>query len=160
MPTKKAVILGIDPGYDRIGWAIGETNKAKPKIISFGCIETQRNSTLSQRYQQIEAELTEIIKKHQPDALAIEQLFFARNTTTALKVAEARGVILSCCARHQLEIFEYHPNKIKLTTTGHGKADKKAMEKMVRLQLDLPDEKIIDDTIDALAIILTHSVLY
>ncbi len=152
------IILGIDPGYDRLGWAIGRSQRQTPEVLAYGCIQTKKINDLAQRYLSLEEQLTEIIEKWQPTQLAIETLYFARNKNTALKVSESRGVVLSCCARHQLEIFEYHPNTIKLTTTGHGKADKKAVEKMVRLQLKLKDEKIIDDAIDALAIVLTHTV--
>lgn len=152
------VILGIDPGYDRLGWAIGRGERQTPEILAYGCLRTKKTKDLAQRYLSLEKQLTNLIERWQPTQLAIETLYFARNKNTALKVSESRGVVLSCCARHQLEIFEYHPNTIKLTAAGHGQADKKAVEKMIRLQFKLKDEKIIDDAIDALAIVLTHSV--
>jgi len=153
------ITLGIDPGYDRIGWAIGEGFGSKPRIINFGCIQTNKKDTLFKRYQAIENELQEIIEKYQPHELAIETLFFSRNKTTALQVSEARGVILSCATRNSLNIFEYYPNQIKLTVTGNGQANKAAVEKMIRLQLDIPPVKIIDDAIDAIGIVLTHAIL-
>lgn len=149
-------IIGIDPGYDRLGWAVGENTKGKWNIADFGCIQTAKSDTLVQRYSQINTELSEIISEHKPDQAAVETLFFSVNKKTALQVSEARGVILSCLIQNNIEIFEYNPNQIKLTVTGYGNADKKAVEKMVRLQLPIPKIKIIDDAIDALAIMMTH----
>jgi len=153
------ITLGIDPGYDRIGWAIGKGLDSKPEIISFGCIQTNKKDSLFQRYQALEQQLQKIIDQYHPQDLAIETLFFSKNKTTALKVSEARGVILSCCTRNKLNIAQYHPNQIKLTVTGSGQANKIAMEKMVRLQLNIPPVKIIDDAIDAIGIVLTHAIL-
>jgi crossover junction endodeoxyribonuclease RuvC len=156
--TGSNTTLAIDPGYDRIGWAVGQTNGDKPKIAAFGCIQTIKTDSLTKRYKHLEDELLGIIKDYNPNTLAIETLFFSKNTTTALKVAEARGIIIGCCVRHGMDVTEYNPGTIKLAVTGNGKADKRAMEKMVRLQMALPTEKIIDDAIDALAILLTHSI--
>lgn len=153
------IILGIDPGFDRIGWAIGQKQNGKIVISACDCIVTKRAETLPERYQAIEHELNQIIEQHHPTELAIEKLFFARNTTTALQVSEARGVILSCAIRHGLVIEEHHPNTIKLTVTGVGNADKTAVEKMVRLQVTLPPIKLIDDTIDAIAAVMTHLII-
>lgn len=156
--NNEPIILGIDPGYDRLGWAIGRGLNQTPQILAYGCLQTKSGDSLSQRYLSLDKQLTQILEKWQPTQLAIETLFFSKNKTTALKVSESRGVVLSCCARHGLKIFEYHPNQIKLAAAGHGHADKRAVEKMVRLQLKLKNEKIIDDAIDALAIVLTHAV--
>ena len=152
-------ILGIDPGYDRIGWAINKGLGSKPEGINFGCIQTNKEDSIFDRYQDIELQLQKIISQYKPDVLAIETLFFSKNKTTALKVSEARGVILSCCTRNKLNIYEYHPNQIKLTVTGNGQANKAAVEKMIRLQLDIPSVKIIDDAIDAIGIAMTHAIL-
>jgi crossover junction endodeoxyribonuclease RuvC len=156
--NNQLIILGIDPGYDRIGWAIGKGLGSKPEIIDFGCIQTDKTKDLSDRYQSIENQLQKIIEQYQPHELAIETLFFSKNKKTALQVSEARGIILSCCTRNKLGIFEYYPNQIKLTVTGNGQANKAAMEKMIRLQLNIPRKKIIDDAIDAIGIVLTHAV--
>ncbi len=152
-------LLGIDPGYDRVGWAIGQVNGAKIAVLGFGCIETDKNQTLIQRYQQIDTQLQEILEQFQPVEAAIESLFFFKNQTTAMHVSEARGVIISCLFRHQVGFAEYTPLQIKQAVTGFGRADKKAVEKMVRLQLGLTqtNEKILDDTMDALAILITHA---
>lgn len=158
MNTKNKIILGIDPGYDRLGWAICQKEGTHLKVLEYGCIQTQAKDELYQRYQALITKLTEIIDRWQPQDLAIEKLYFSRNTTTAIKVAETRGLIITLALQKQLQITDYNPNQIKVAATGYGKADKKAVEKMVRLQLNLKNTKIIDDTLDALAICLTHSV--
>ncbi len=152
------IILGIDPGYDRLGWAVGRAQNGSAEIFDFGCIMTKKTDQLEVRYQDLEAQLQAIINQHHPQVLAIETLFFSKNISTALQVSETRGIIISVCYRHQLEIKQHNPNTIKLTVTGDGRADKKAVEKMVRLQLKLPTQHIIDDAIDALAIVLTEAV--
>ena len=149
------MIIAIDPGYDRIGWAVGIKHQTQTKIIEYGLIQTNRNYTLHQRYQQISDQLIKVISKLQPTVCAIEKLFFARNKTTALKVAEARGVIINTCQNLGLSVYEYSPNEVKLAVAGSGGADKVAVEKMLRLQLNLTKEKMIDDITDALAILVT-----
>lgn len=156
------IILGIDPGFDRIGWAIGQAQGSTINILDFNCIQTSKTESLVDRYQQIDTDLTAVLHKYQPTEAAIESLFFAKNQTSAMHVAEARGVIISCLFRQQIPYAEYTPLQIKQAVTGYGRADKPAVEKMVRLQLKLPvipgqSAKIIDDTLDALAIVLTHA---
>lgn len=155
MSMNNQVVLGIDPGFDRIGWAVGGEQNSTIAVTDCGCIITSRAQSLPERYQNIDTELSQIIQQYHPTHLAIEKLFFAKNSTTALHVSEARGVILSCAIRHGLVVTEHHPNTIKLTVTGVGNADKVAVEKMVRLQVKLPSTKLVDDTIDAVAILMT-----
>ncbi|MFH2022646.1 MAG: crossover junction endodeoxyribonuclease RuvC [Patescibacteria group bacterium] len=161
MPVKTppAIILGIDPGYDRIGWAVGQKKAQSIEVLGYGLIQTDSKTKLSQRYQQIQQELSQVIKQYQPQICAIEKLFFAQNKTTALKVSEARGVIVITAISHHLAIREFSPQKIKLCVTGYGKADKKAVTKMLRIQLKLPAGKLIDDVTDALAVVLTASFM-
>ncbi len=157
---QKPMILAIDPGYDRVGWAVGKClHRGKIEAHSFGCITTSKQVALEQRYLKLQKDLLEIIDTHSCNVLAIETLYFSKNTTTALKVSEARGVILATCAAKNLTIREYNPGTIKSAVTGNGRADKKAMAKMIQLQLKIPTEKVIDDAIDALGILLTHSLL-
>ncbi|HEX9817920.1 MAG TPA: crossover junction endodeoxyribonuclease RuvC [Patescibacteria group bacterium] len=150
------VILGIDPGYDRVGWAVGEVRGQTWLTIHHGCLKTSKAQTLFERYRQIAQELSAIIKTHQPTILAIESLFFFKNQKTALKVSEARGVIINTCLNHDLDIAEFTPLQIKQAVTGYGRADKNSVEKMLRLELKLTEHKIIDDTIDALAVMMTY----
>lgn len=149
-------ILGIDPGYDRLGWAVGTFNGQKWTKLVYSCIETPKKLELFDRYKMLQTELTKVIKNYQPQVAAIENLFFSKNQKTAMRVSEARGIIISTCFTENLNVYEFNPMQIKQAVTGYGKADKKAVEKMVRLQLNLPKEKIIDDTIDALAVMMTY----
>jgi crossover junction endodeoxyribonuclease RuvC len=153
------MIIGLDPGYDRLGWAVGQKNGNHWQNLSFGCIQTSKKDNLFDRYLQMNNELQLILDRCKPQSSAIETLFFSVNKKTALIVSEARGVVLSCLIRNKIEISEYHPVKIKLNLTGYGKADKKAVEKMVRMELGLT-EPIIDDAIDALAIMIMHQSQY
>jgi crossover junction endodeoxyribonuclease RuvC len=153
----KRIIIALDPGYDRCGYAIGLLEGNKKTILDFGIISTDKNLSLYLRFQQLSDQLDALLTKFQPQEAAMENLFLQKNHKTALSVSEARGVIMSCFFRAHLTLAQYTPLQIKQATTGFGRADKKAVEKMVRLELHLPPErKIIDDTIDALACFLTH----
>lgn len=157
----QCVILAIDPGYDRMGWAIGTTSLKlggiKPvELIEYGYLQTDKQDSHEARYLTIFNYVEQLIKEYKPTELALETLFFSRNQTTAMKVAEIRGITIIACLKAGLTIHQYNPGTVKLTVTGHGKADKKAIEKMVRLEFKLIDEKIMDDALDAIAILLTH----
>ena len=152
------VILGIDPGYGRLGWAVVVVANSGWKTIKFGCIQTSKSTPLLDRYSQLEQALEKIIQANQPTEAAVETLFFSNNVKTAMQVAETRGIILACLLRHHIKITQYNPMQIKETVTGNGRADKKAVEKMVRLEFKLKPEKILDDAIDALAAVLTHRI--
>lgn len=148
------VILGIDPGFDRIGVAVLH----KEEVLFSTCIVTDRKLTHSKRLLQIGEGIRKIINKWGPDNLAIESLFFNQSVTNAMKVSEARGVIIYEAEQAGLEIFEYSPQAIKIAVTGYGKADKKQMEIMVRKLVTLPAKsaKKLDDEIDAIALCITH----
>ncbi len=152
-------VIAIDPGYDRVGWAILSVKKRAITYISAGCIQTDKKQTLFQRYQQIVAELAPILSTHQPEDLAIETLFFAKNTSTALHVSEARGIIIATALAAGCQVYEYAPNQVKLSVTGTARADKQAVAKMVIHQINekLPP-KLLDDAIDAIAIGITHAL--
>ncbi len=155
-------IIGIDPGYDRVGWCVGAALGSELKLIDVGCIETTKKLALTQRYQEIDQQLQEIVEKYTPTEAALESLFFAKNVTTAMHVSEARGVILSVFFRSQLSCYEYTPLQIKQSVTGYGRADKSAVERMVEMQLgsqlkQLNKPKLLDDALDAMAIVLTHA---
>lgn len=152
-------ILGIDPGYDRVGWAVVAPANQKPQVLAYGCVQTKKTDNVILRYLHITKEITEVLRQHTPSEVAIESLFFSKNQKTAIRVSEARGVVIACVLPFVSSIAEYTPNQVKQVVTGYGNADKLAVEKMVRMQLALPAEKIIDDTIDAIAIAFTHSFL-
>lgn len=151
-------ILGIDPGFDRVGVAILEKDGTKEMLLYSTCIVTSKKDAFDKRLLVIGKELETILKKYEPSELAIEKLFFAKNQTTAMNVAEARGVILYLSALHSLSIHEYSPPQIKVAVTGYGRATKDdvtyMIPKIVKLSLE---KKILDDEIDAIAIALTHS---
>lgn len=166
MPSSLRTILGIDPGFDRVGWAVMKQVSGQTQLIDCGCIVTNRKLSRFQRYQEIEQQLTQIIQVYAPSVVGIEQLYAARNTTTVIPVAEARGIIIACLLRAALEIHELNPSTVKSAVTGHGRADKQAMKKMVLLQLgSIPTQlrikldKTLDDTIDAIGIALTATTL-
>lgn len=151
-------VIGIDPGYDRLGWAIAQVEGTNWHSLKIDCIQTNRKQSLFQRYEQIMKDLDDIIQQYEPDEAAIESLFFFKNKKTALKVSEARGIIISQFLKNGQRISEYTPLEIKEAVTGYGRADKKAVEKMVRLEFGSFKKDIIDDAIDALAVIMTHQI--
>ncbi|MBU1033831.1 crossover junction endodeoxyribonuclease RuvC [Patescibacteria group bacterium] len=149
------IIIGIDPGYDRVGLAIGQKDGQSWQIMAHACIQTDKKNHLFARYAQIAEELEKLIVKYKVTEAGIESLFWFKNKSTALDVSEARGIIIATLLRQGIKISEYTPLQIKQSLTGYGRADKKAVEKMVRMELALED-KIIDDTIDALATMICH----
>lgn len=148
-------ILGIDPGIERIGIAIIEKNLGKEEYIFSECFKTSSKLSQYERLVLIAHEIEAIIKKYNPGGLAIEKLYFEKNTKTAMSVAEARGVILFSCAQKKLQIFEYTPLQIKVAVTGYGKSDKKAIMQMIPKIIKIPNQKMIDDEMDAIAIAIT-----
>jgi len=154
IPTRSKTVLGIDPGFDRIGAAILDENK----VLYSCCIETDRGLLHAERLFEIGMAIKKIIKKWKPAALAIESLFFNQNITNALKVSEARGVILYEASMAGLKTYEYSPQAVKIAVTGYGKADKIQMEMMVRRLVNLPKKssKRLDDEVDAIALGITH----
>ncbi len=150
--------MGIDPGFDRLGWAVGQTlARGKINLLSFGLINTDKEDDLLARYAQIDRELTALLQEFKPDEASIETLFFFKNQKTVMQVAESRGVILSALLRAKARVYQYTPRQIKAAVAGNGAADKKGVEKLLRLQFNLPDDgEVIDDTYDALAALLTH----
>ena len=153
------IIIGIDPGYDRLGWAVGQSGHNGWQILDQGCIITNRQGQIEERYQQILTDLAAIIERYHQEEAAIETLFWFKNQTTAMQVSEARGLIMATLLRAGLKISQYTPLQIKQAVTGYGRADKKAVEKMVRLELAIDQNRakdILDDTFDALALLLCH----
>lgn len=155
-------IIGIDPGTGILGFGVIEfpdaksKNRSAPKIIDGGVIATPKNTALATRLVDIFDGLTEVIETTRPDVVSIEKLFFTKNITTAISVAEARGVVILAAAQHDIPVAEYTPNEIKKTLTGYGSADKKQVQEMVRLELKLSEIPRPDDAADALAAAITH----
>ena len=150
-------ILGIDPGFERLGVAILEKNKddKKEKIIFSECFKTSAKLEFHERLSLIGAEVKNVIKKYKPKILAIETLFLTTNHKTVMHVAEARGVVVYEAASSGLKIFEASPPQIKIATTGYGRASKEQVMKMVKILVKMDNSKTSDDELDAIAIALT-----
>ncbi|MEI6316584.1 MAG: crossover junction endodeoxyribonuclease RuvC [bacterium] len=148
-------ILGIDPGIERVGIAVVEKINGKEHYLFSECFKTSAKLSHYERLLLIGREISEVIAKYNPDALAIEKLFFETNTKTAMSVAEARGMMLYVCTNANLKIFEYTPLEIKVAVTGYGKSNKHGVMHMVPKLIKLPDRNMIDDEVDAIAIVLT-----
>lgn len=148
-------ILGIDPGYGRVGWGIIQGHGANWEYIAHGCIETDKRYSFAKRLLQIEHELEVIIRTYQPTFSAVEQIFFVKNITTGIDVSQARGVILLTLAHYKVPIAELTPTQIKQALTGHGNAKKKQVQTMVQRELKMNELPTQDDAADALAVAIT-----
>ncbi len=151
-------IIGIDPGTGILGFGVIEVIRGKPKLIDAGVIRTPVHEDDAVRLLTIYEELTDIIKQTSPEEMAVEKLFFAQNVTTAMTVAQARGVVLLTGMQAGLKIAEYTPLQIKQAVTGYGRAEKKQIQEMVRVILGLKEAPQPDDCADALAAAITHSM--
>lgn len=150
------IILGIDPGYAIVGYGVIEKdNKGKCKVLDYGAINTPKEEDFPVRLAMIHDGMKCLISKFKPDAVAVEELFFNQNITTGIAVAEARGVILCSAIQAVPRVFEFTPMQIKLSITGDGKADKKAVQFMTKTILGLHSIPKPDDAADALAVALT-----
>lgn len=154
------IILGIDPGIARVGWAVIETARPTLKTIAFGCIETDKSDLPELRLQQIHKAILLLCKKFRPDCMSVEDLFFATNAKTAIGVGQSRGVILLTASMAKIPVVSYTPLAVKRAITGDGKADKKQIASMVVRTLKLTHAPKLDDTADALAIAMTHAYSY
>jgi crossover junction endodeoxyribonuclease RuvC len=152
--TKKR-ILGIDPGFGRMGWGVIEGRKDQWQYIAHGCIETDKKKSFVERLEILYAELSDVIKVYAPAHSAVEDLYFNKNVTTAVQVAQARGVILLTLSQAGLGISEVTPLQVKQAVTGYGRADKGQVQKMVQMLLCLKEKPKQDDAVDALAVALT-----
>lgn len=153
------IILGLDPGTARLGWGVIDTGDrhdvSKATCIAYGCLTTDKSQTDSQRLVALANGLETLMKQYTPDVVGVELLFFFRNKTTVMPVAQARGVILLTIERMGLTLREFTPMQIKQALTGYGRADKVQIQEMVTRLLRLPGVPKPDDAADALAIALT-----
>ena len=151
------IILGIDPGYAIVGYGVVAYNSSRFSVVEYGAVTTEAGLPFTSRLLQIFDELCKIIERVHPDALSIEKLFFNTNTTTAIDVAQARGVILLAAKKHNIPVYEYTPLQVKSAVTGYGRAEKKQVMDMVKNLLRLEKIPKPDDTADALAIAVCHA---
>ncbi len=163
------IIIGIDPGVALVGYAVISTTKhksqrqdknEKPRVVDFGCITTTTSSSIGERLEIIHCEVLKLIKKHKPDLVAVENLFFFKNVKTALPVSQAKGVILLAIAKHKIPVLEFTPLQMKMTVVGYGRAEKKQVQEMTKRLLDLSafdvkeKDRKKDDAFDALGVAL------
>ncbi len=155
MPTRPIRVLGIDPGFGRVGFGVVEYNQGKIQYVAHGLIETSPKKKFADRLVYIHDHIKKIVLQYKPELAGVEELFFSKNVTTAIQVAQARGVILLTLAQENLPLEECTPLQVKQALTGYGRAEKDQVQKMVSMILSLPKEKIQDDAADALAIAIT-----
>lgn len=153
-------ILGIDPGTARVGWGFVEEAKGNVLAGRYECIETRSTDKPESRLKEIFDFLSSLLQKEKPDALALEEVFFAANAKTVIPVAQARGIVLLAAAIEKIPVVSYTPLVVKQTITGNGRADKAQVQRMVATILHLSAPPKPDDTADALAIALTHAYSY
>lgn len=146
------IILGIDPGLATVGFGVIESKEGQIKFLDCGVIKTSPNLELPERLSVIKHDTEKLLKSIKPDAVGVEELFFAKNVTNAIKVAHARGVILESIHKHGIPLFEFTPLQIKNNIAGHGTADKLMIQEMVKRLLGLPRHPKPDDAADGLAI--------
>lgn len=151
------IILGIDPGLATVGYGVIEHNGKTSRIIDYGVIQTPKDENTAVRLAMIDKASEQLIKKFNPNVIAMEELFFNTNVTTAIKVAMARGVLLVNAVKHCGDLYEYTPLQIKQAMVGYGRADKKQVQEMVKVYLKLDKIPRPDDAADALAVALTHA---
>ena len=150
------VILGIDPGYAIVGYGVVKSDTVKFKPLEYGAVTTPAKTDFTARLQKIYESICLLIDKYQPDAMSIEKLYFNTNTTTAIDVAQARGVIVLAAQLKGVPVYEYTPLQVKQSVTGYGRAEKKQVMDMVKHFLGLGAAPKLDDTADALALAICH----
>lgn len=154
-------ILGIDPGIGICGFGLIETSsRANAKALDYGAVTTMVDAPLPSRLKELYDSLEEVFGQTKPEMVAVEKLFFSKNITTGIAVAEARGIVLLVAEQKGLPVYEYTPNEIKKSLTGYGAATKSQMQEMVRVHLGLEKKPKPDDAADALAVAITCGFLY
>lgn len=146
------IILGIDPGTSRLGWAILKSKKEEIRPLDYGCFEFEGQA--GEKLLKISNNLNHLIKKYQPSILAVEKIFFFKNAKTAMSISEAKGVILLAAQKNKIETIELTPLEIKQYVVGYGRADKKDIQKTIQFFFSLETLPKPDDTSDAIAVAL------
>lgn len=150
------IIMGVDPGIATVGYGVIRADRGRYTAIDYGAIITKPRQLLEHRLMIIYDKLTEIIQKHHPDCMAVEELFFNKNIKTAVDVSQGRGVILLAAAKQNVDAYEYTPLQIKSSLVGYGRAEKHQIMYMTKLLLNLKSDPKPDDTADALAVAICH----
>lgn len=150
------IVIGIDPGLATVGFGVLRKDKDIITPLSYGCIRTSAEKQTPERLLEIYKEINLLFEKYNPDAIAVEKLFFTKNVTNALSVSEARGVIFLAAQQKHIPVVEYTPAQIKQAITGSGRADKRQMQEMIKRLLKLNELPQPDDAADGLSIALCH----
>ena len=150
------IVLGIDPGYALMGWGVVEAEGSRMRLVNYGCIETKAGVPMYHRLRTLQLGIRDLVTAYRPDEIAFEELFFSHNVTTALMVGAARGAAIIAAAEYTENLYEYTPMQIKQAITGSGRADKKQIQQMVKLLLNLDEIPRPDDAADAIACAITH----
>ena len=151
------VILGIDPGYAIVGYGVLEYSNNRFTVLDYGAITTQAGTPFNRRLEMIYDDLCLLMERFHPEAMSIEKLFYNTNAKTVIDVAQARGVTVLAAQKHGVEVFEYTPLQVKQSVVGYGRAEKKQVQEMTRLILNLEKIPKPDDTADALAMAMCHA---
>lgn len=151
------IILGIDPGLATMGWGVISYDGVKPRLVDYGALITPPDMPMPQRLTVLYDGVEDLCKRYDPDDIAMEELFFCKNVTTAIAVGQARGAAMVAMRKHTNNLFEYTPMQIKQAVTGYGKADKKQVQTMVKMLLNMQEIPKPDDAADGLAIAITHA---
>ena len=154
------IVLGIDPGTAMTGYGLVERTGSRLRAVDYGCLETPAGMPLPERLLLIQDGLIDLVETHRPDLVAVERLFFNKNVQTAFAVGQARGVALLTAARFGLPVHEYGPHEVKMAVTGHGRAEKVQVQRMVQVVLGLATLPRPDDAADALAIAICLAHAY
>jgi len=149
-----ACVLGLDPGFGRLGFGAVSVARGKTCVVDCGIISTDKDTPFGERLVQLADDLETLLRALKPDRIVVEKLFFTKNAKTAMQVAEARGVLLYLAAKRDIPVSEFTPSQVKSAVCGDGNADKKAVQKMVKMLLGLKSAPKIDDAADALALAL------
>ena len=151
------IILGIDPGLATMGWGVISYDGVKPRLVDYGALITPPDMPMPQRLTALYDGVADLCARYEPDDIAMEELFFCKNVTTAIAVGQARGAAMVAMRKHTNNLFEYTPMQIKQAVTGYGKADKKQVQTMVKMLLSMQEIPKPDDAADGLAIAITHA---
>ncbi|MEK7567668.1 MAG: crossover junction endodeoxyribonuclease RuvC [Patescibacteria group bacterium] len=153
-------VLGIDPGYERLGIAVIQGKRGEEKLLHSECFKTSAKLPFAERLVLIGEKVEKIINKYKPDLLSIENLFLNKNQKTVMRVAEVRGAIIYIAKKNKARVVEYTPLQIKNAIIGYGRADKRQVEFMISKLIKIPARKMIDDEYDAIAVALTASASF
>ncbi len=156
MKIEETIVIGIDPGTATTGYGVIRAKGKEYQCLGYGIIETSSKWKAEDRLQKIESDFNLLLEEYNPEILAIESLFFFKNAKTAIPVSQARGVLLMVAAKKGIQVFEYTPLQAKMATVGYGKAEKKQVQEMVKILLELENIPRPDDASDALAIAICH----